>query len=322
MLGSPANLDIAAMRNLLSGPGVDSRQWISYGLVCTDTDASPIEFDEDDYYQPLVEVTLQPSAVGVRCRVGMDVSGAGEGEYYPLVKGDEVLVAIPEGDEKAGCVIIARLANKLDKFPKMVAGSPTNKNNFGFRRMMAPYTIETAGGYTIRHATTGAFIAITKEGNLVLSDGNGGLLRVGADAHGFQSADGKSLMLLDEASGDIVIQAGELAGASMLRMYKKDGLVAIAGAKNLYLTAGGSPPVQHNVSLEQVIALIVNVCGLMPVPAPLTPAAIEALVAIALPLAAIYPLTASLAALPAALAIPQTPATNVFGVGSARVLVG
>lgn len=338
-------LDIATLRHLVTGPGTDSRQWVSYGTVADPGEGNdPIEFDEDEYHQPLIEVILQPSSVGVRCRVAMGVAGDGEGEWYPFIKGDEVIVVLPQGDEKAGPVIVGRLANSLDKFPTRVSGTDTKGNKLGFRRMVAPYVIETAGGYTVRHATTGAFFAITKTGEVQLANGEGAVLHFGADSVGMQNAEGTGVMQIAAGSGNITLQAGSSGDAAVLKVIS-GGVSLFAGNTALQLTGGGSPPVQHNISLEQVCALITHVLVMhstMQVPAvlagtgvapglplvgtavavPILPQQAEAMVAAALPLAAAYPLTVAGTAIPAALQVPQSPLSGSFGVGSPFVQVG
>lgn len=317
-------LDIATLRHLVTGPGTDSRQWVSYGTVADPGEGNdPIEFDEDEYHQPLIEVILQPSSVGVRCRVAMGVAGDGEGEWYPFIKGDEVIVVLPQGDEKAGPVIVGRLANSLDKFPTRVSGTDTKGNKLGFRRMVAPYVIETAGGYTVRHATTGAFFAITKTGEVQLANGEGAVLHFGADSVGMQNADGTGVIQISEGSGDVLLQAGGGGDAAILKLVAGgDSLIAAAGS--LQLTGGGGPPVQHNISLEQVVTILTALVGVLPlgVLPPMGPAAAEPIVGAVVTTASALPLTTSQTLIATALAAPQAPLTGLFGVGSPYVLVG
>src|SRR5512147_2917657 len=90
---------------------------LSFGTV---EDVDPIEFDPDR--GPLVNVALQPSRLPARCRVAMSSAGAGEGDYHPLVPGDEVIVAIPGRSARGECAILGRLPNAIDSFPSSVAG--------------------------------------------------------------------------------------------------------------------------------------------------------------------------------------------------------
>src|SRR5690349_17593333 len=70
--------DQATMAHAFSSPGIDPRQWCSYATVDDDGNGkAAIEFDEDDG-QPYVQVTLHPTEIPVRARVGASVAGAGE----------------------------------------------------------------------------------------------------------------------------------------------------------------------------------------------------------------------------------------------------
>ena len=154
-------LDIAALRDLMRGPGMDTRQWISYGIVDADNpEARSVRFN-DDGGTPLPEgvlvaVTLMPSGISVTCRVSSQNAGSGEGEYSPFGPGDEVLVAIPEGNERAGCAIIGRFNNAHDVFPQQVAGQDITNNDTTVRRLKTPYVLETAASYMVRSALSGA----------------------------------------------------------------------------------------------------------------------------------------------------------------------
>ena len=100
--------NIATHAQAYAAPGMDTRQWVSFGTVNLETpNQKSVAFTKE--YGPLVNVTLRPSAIPVVCRVSHEVAGAGEGEWFPFVGGNEVMVAIPEGDESAGCVIFGRL---------------------------------------------------------------------------------------------------------------------------------------------------------------------------------------------------------------------
>src|SRR5262245_23950415 len=105
---------------------MDMRQWCSYGTVDPETDdEKSVEFTDD--YGPLVNVTIQPSGLPVRCRVASFVAGAGEGEWYPYIAGDEVIVMFPGGSE-LNAVIVGRLSNGLDKPAASVGGADPTEN--------------------------------------------------------------------------------------------------------------------------------------------------------------------------------------------------
>jgi len=122
------------VRDLFAAPGTDTRQWISIGWVQSDSEDGHSVAFQDENGTPLpngvrVMVKLEPSGYIVPCMVGSHVSGVGESEYHPMGPGDIVLVAIPQGDERAGCVIICRISLSQDTFPQTVAGMDITQNN-------------------------------------------------------------------------------------------------------------------------------------------------------------------------------------------------
>jgi hypothetical protein len=232
-------------------PGMDSRQWISLGLVDAETpSARSVSFDAA--VGPIVNVTLQPSGIPVPCRVGAMVAGGDEGEWYPFLPGDEVVVAVPEGDERAGCVILCRLYNAIDAWPKTVAGQDATKNVFGFRRMRTPYVIETASSFSFRSALTGANLTIDQAGNLFLVSGDGQRLTFSADGIQIGNSDASSFFQIDTDTGDAVAQAGQ----AQLIVSETASTFMTPGTLGIVTGGAGSP--QHAVSLEQVVNLFLN----------------------------------------------------------------
>ncbi len=271
-------------------PGADPRQWISYATVDADTkDAKSIQFADDggnpSPYGPMVSVTLQPSGISVPCRVGHQVAGDGEGEWYPYAAGDEVLVAVPEGNERAGCVIICRLNQEIDGWPTVVAGQDPTKNTFGFRRMRTPFIIETAASYLIRSAKTGSQIGIDANGNLIMNDGDKGTLLIGPEVIGMASGDELAWVHVFPPTHEVYLGADT---TTFLLSPKESKFISQAGIS--FSTAGGMSN-GSGVTAEQVVAFIINVIAalgaisafnpLSPLVAP-TPAIIAPVVAAAL----------------------------------------
>lgn len=247
-------LDVGAS---LARPGMDPRQWISFGTVNRETDGrKSVVFDDAEgnplTYGPLVNVTLQPSGIPVACRVGSSVAGQEEGEWFPFLEGDEVLVAIPEGNERAGCTIIARLNQEIDRWPRTVAGQDATKNTFAFRRLRTPYILETAHSYMIRSALTGAGITIDAKGNLFVVSGDKHQLLFTADFIGLREGEGEALIQIDTEDKEVLIQskAAQFLFSSVATTLSTPGSFTIS--------ASGSGAPQHAVTLEQVINLFVN----------------------------------------------------------------
>lgn len=251
--------DHASFGRAFNGP---DKQWVSYGTVDKDTKESPaVRFKDADGktlpYGPMVNVTLQPSGISVACRISGLVAGNQEAEYFPFIAGDEVLVALPEGDERAGCVIIARLNQELDEFPTTVAGQDVTKNTFGFRRMRVPYVIETGESYLIRSAKTGSQIGIDPNGNVVINDGDQGSLLIGPEALSMSSGDGETFVTVLPPDKQVFLGADT---ASFLLDAAESKFIS-QGAIS-FATNGGSP-LGHAVSAEQVVALLINVLAVL-----------------------------------------------------------
>lgn len=319
-----AGFDHRTAGQAIGYPGIDPRQWVSNGTVVKETDDTlAVDYEGTDM-GPLVNVVLHPSGAEVACRVAGHVAGANEGEWFPFVQGDEVIVVTPGGDEKGGCIIIGRLYNGVDKFPTSVAGVDTKKNNMAFRRMRTPFIFETQSTYMVRSATTKAFFALGKLGDWVLSSGDGHYVAVNADFITMQSNDNKFIIQMDMTGKAITLNAD---GAVMqLKAGGTDSVLLVPG-RMLIGTSGGSP-VGHAVTLEQVVVLLQGLLqtigSLLPGPvigATLAGTAI-AMLSGAIAQAATLPVTPFLPAITAALTIPPDPLGIKPGAGVAGLLLG
>lgn len=238
--------------------GGHEKQWASYGTVDDDGSGNAKVVLTDDAgnpspYGPLVICTLQPSGVSLPCRVSSMVAGDGEADYYPFVAGDEVLVVLPEGNERAGAVIIGRLNQELDKWPTVVAGQDSTKNSFGFRRMRAPYVIETSEAYLIRSAKTGSQIGIDGVGQVILNDGDKGKFVIGAEGIGFSDGDDSTLMQIYPADKQAMIVADTTS------MNFAAGETKFISQGTISFATSGAIPNQTAVTAEQVVAFVMNV---------------------------------------------------------------
>lgn len=250
-----APIDQRTVGEGISFPGIDPRQWISYGVV----DDEAVTFDEE--LGPLLAVTLQPSGYQVTCRLAYGTAGNGEGEYHPFVPGDEVLVAIPEGDERAGCVVFGRLNNGIDKFPdKSVAGQDPTTNTFGFRRMRTPWVEEIAGPWLLRQATTGALVSLDTKGTLTLKDGQKAALQMTPDLFGYQSGDAKFLLQLDLTGKRFTLQVDDaVLTISGSKASPAKSALAIPGT--FAITTSGNPAAEHVATIEAIANVLAQLLG-------------------------------------------------------------
>jgi len=306
----------------------DDRLWVATGLVEPDTGDGQrsVLFTDDETGAalpfPTVMVKLVSSGVVLPCRVASAVAGEGEGEWYPFVPGDEVLVALPDGDERGGAVIIGRLNQGLDTFPTSVAGNDPTTNTFGFRRMRAPYVLETASSYTVRSALTGAFFAIDKTGAISLTTGDGHYLALGPDLLGLQTADTSCSVQVNPSTSQTSLQAK----STSLVLDDSSSAFMTSGTLSVVANGGGYAP-GHAVTVEEVVGLVYQVLvALAPAISavtsspgvPLTPLLVQAAVIAALPAAATGSIAAFTDALTAALKL-QEPDPTGLAPGLARL---
>lgn len=309
-------MDVASIAALFA----DGRAWVSIGVVAEDV----IDFDEDDYKQPFVGVTMQPAGVEINCRVASAAAGNGEADWVPFVKGDEVVVVLPGGAEAAGPIIIGRLNNAVDPFPTSVAGQPTKDNKFAFRRMRSPYILEAAGGILIRQAITTAFLSLDATGGAQLANGDGHYVAVKSDFLGFGTKDNDLLLQLDLTNKVLKAEVGP----NTVLQLAKEGVSMLATAGELHIGASGAPTNKHAIGVEQVLVILQAFFTAIGValPGALTGAGLAgatvAALNVALPAATLLPITPYNTTLAGALQVPPDPLGIKPGVGSAALLIG
>lgn len=302
--------DAVTMGAALARPGMDPRQWVSYGLVAPqqEVDGETIDSVEfDDELGPLVNVRLQPSNLEVRCRIATSVAGAGEGEYVPYIENDEVLVIIPEGDEAASPVIIGRLNNSIDKFPlESIAGQDPTNNTFAFRRIRTPFIQEYASSFMIRNAAHGAFILMSDNGTITIRDGSKGALQMGPDIFSYMEGvpgevdpeatpSPQAVFQYDLTGRRISLQMDD----ALIQINSGDadanpGQVIIASQAGTFFNPGTNQGKEHFATVEGVINIlekVVLLIGPLLVPPLVGPAAVLALLTPALGTASSAPIT-------------------------------
>jgi len=257
-------MDLRALGEAISYPGIDPRTWVSFGKVAGGDDPEVV-FDEE--YGPLVSVVLQPSRRPVLCRVGAFVAGNGEGQYHPFINGDEVLVAIPGGNERGECVILCRLNNAFDKFPmESVAGQDPTTNTFGFTRARTPMIHEYAGPVIFRSAISGAMMAIDTGGTLTLRGGDeednaAPALQISPDVIGFQSADASKLLQLAVTEGRLNMQVDDAVMTLSSTASGTNSFINVPGLLSLY--SGGNVAAEHAISAEAVVHIVHTVLSIL-----------------------------------------------------------
>ncbi len=244
-------IDLSSLAEGISRPGMDPRQWISNALV---ERVDPVLFDDE--LGPLVSVTLEPGGEQVQARVGSGIAGDGEAEYFPFVEGDEVLVALPQGNPRGGAVIIARLHNKRAPFPSgSVAGQDPTKNAFAFKRTRTPFISEHEGPVMIRSSISEALISIDTKGTITMRDGQKSALQLSPDLFGFQSGDAKYLLQLDLTGGRFTLQVDDaLLTLSSSKASPEASAIAVPGS--LSISTSSNPAAEHAISTEAVLNIL------------------------------------------------------------------
>lgn len=338
------SFDQSSAARAFSYAGSDPRIWSSFATVDAidaGDGAQTVEFDEEDG-QVYVSITLQPYNIPARARVAMAIAGAGEAMYFPFVPNDEVIVAIPSGSVRAGCVIVGKLNNKFDAFPMTgVSGTDPNNNASGVIRTRAALVIESAASVMIRSAAAGAFLRLDAKGGVTLRDGTGGAVQMTADLFGYQSGDGAAFLQIDltgkRCSFQVGVASWTLSGSTADPLTGGRSMLQVPGP--LTICTGGNnsnTAVEHVLTTEAFTNFLVQVFVALgvAVPGPLTgaavataiPAAIVSALPIALTAPQLAPVAAALVAAFAAatvkpVGIPGT-GQQFPGVGSAGTLTG
>ena len=239
----------ASHREATSGPGNDTRQWISNGVVNAAASNAPT-VDFTGKAGPLVSVRLHPCDIDVRCRVASWLAGGGQGEWHPFVGGDEVVVALPQGSERGGAIIIGRLNNGVDPFPTNVANNDVTQNNVTTRKSIPSYCWEISNGWLLRSITTTAQLALDVTGQWTISSGDLHFLQLGSKGPILSLAQMASYIQIDPATGQVILLA---TGPSSAR------LVLDPATGNITAATSGGFPVGHAATAEGAANLVLAV---------------------------------------------------------------
>lgn len=172
-------LDIGRFGKAVAQPGIDPRHWVSYGTVCTiNANGTPNYFDPAAVYLDAdgcyVDVLLSPTMQHVTARYP-GVQGGPRGTVYsPIGPGDEVLVALPEGDLSWPPVIVKVMSGEHSRLPMNPDRTPIWQNDrvLLHGNDVKVHTVAQGGGGT-------AQVEVNPDGGVVLNLGTAGAARVG-----------------------------------------------------------------------------------------------------------------------------------------------
>lgn len=252
-----ATFDQATMGQALARPGMDPRQWVSYGVVDADAPGHRCVIFKDENGDPLksgplVRVTLQPSGISVVCRVAGLAAGDGEAEWFPFVAGDEVVVVLPEGSERAPPVIVGRLNNGPDAWPTKVAGMDPQANSFAFRRVRTPYVLEAGPSLMLRAAQTGCAFTFAPDGTVFLASGDKHLLAMTASVVTLQTGGQEAMLQLDPEHGTASLYAKSTS------MVLSEGASQLITGGTLGVSTSGNGALEHVTTTEAVANIVLT----------------------------------------------------------------
>lgn len=114
-----SSVDSARIASLVSGPGVDTRTWVSLAIALEDSVVDPD-------HGVLVDVRLVPTEEEYTARLAPGYAGSGFGLYHPVKKDDELVVAAPSGDPANGMIVESILWSAADKPPQEAVDNPAD----------------------------------------------------------------------------------------------------------------------------------------------------------------------------------------------------
>jgi hypothetical protein len=163
------SLDISKLGQSLSGPGRDTRTWVSIAFANG-------ESYFDAAHGVFVDVTLAPSGQQMTARVPSNYAGARFGFYAKIHIDDEIVVAIPNGDPAEGAVVVGRLWSAADIPP---ADGATNVDEVMLVvEKDKSFRLRCSGGGKIEiDAEADVTITTTGDANVIA----GGTIRLGAN---------------------------------------------------------------------------------------------------------------------------------------------
>lgn len=136
-----SRVDMSRVAAGLKTPGIDPRTWFAFARVDEDPDATV--WDAELGW--LCDVTIVGGPLDgdgpVLCRMATPGQGTGVGQYAPPRQGGLVVVAIPEGNTNADCIIVGQIHDSDHAVAAAVNGT-TIDESFATRTHILVYPEE------------------------------------------------------------------------------------------------------------------------------------------------------------------------------------
>lgn len=224
-------LNFRKLAGALAAPGLDTRFWLSMGVVATVNDQG--EINATDPAAVIVgpegvemDVVLLPSEDPITCR--FPSGGSSSTNDWPINPGDEVLVAIPEGLPGAGGVILGVLNSAADQLPVESDGKPMFRHD---RRLI------WANGIPIDLRTGNVRLLVDPAGTITLTSST--VLLGGPDAGqalvlgtSYRAAEKQAMTLISTFADTVNLAIAAATGPSPVQ---KAAVLAAQGALKLYI---------------------------------------------------------------------------------------
>jgi len=159
----PRHIDTGRLRNLVSGPGVDTRYHIAEAVI-DDVRVDPNE-------GVFCDISLLPLEQPETAFLGVPYAGNDFGFYFPVEEDDIVLVAIPDGDPGSGPIIISRMWSAADK-PFAELRGTADTDNPGQYHPSSDVVLKTKPGANCKTIVSGggdASIAVSGGGDVEIT---------------------------------------------------------------------------------------------------------------------------------------------------------
>lgn len=160
------NIDASRLAELVRRPGIDPRVWIVFATV------EALGFDEVEGI--FADVRYLHNERVVTAFVGALATGDGFGDWCPLKVGQLVLVAVPNGDEDNGAIVIASTWD-ASRRPASEFQSPDDPTEPTVDRVVKaePGTtlrvLATDGASIVIHASGGGNVTVSASGDSVVN---------------------------------------------------------------------------------------------------------------------------------------------------------
>jgi hypothetical protein len=214
-----SRIDASRLADIVSRPGIDPRVWILFATV------EALGFDEVEGI--FADVRYVHNGRKITAYVGSPATGDGFGDWCPLKVDQLVLVAVPNGDEENGAIVIASSWDASRRPPTEFQSEDDPTEPTGDRVIMAE------PGTTLR-------VIATEGANIVIHASGGGSVTVSASGDSTVNVNAEKAVIIDSPD----VRVGKGAGKPIARLGDMVAvtLPALASPSGPVAPVTGTPP--------------------------------------------------------------------------------